>query len=155
MKAFSTKAILRTGLLAGTSDILGAIFVYAVIMGKTTAVQILQSIASGVFGKEAFTGGIQMAIYGLIFHYFIATTFATAYFWLFPQVSFLRNQKIVSGLLYGVVVWIVMNLGVLPLSNVSHAPLKLSSILISMGILMLCIGLPISLLVHQYYTKQK
>ena len=62
------KAILKTGLIAGTLDILAAI----VILAKMNAVGVLQYVASGVFGKEAFSGGTTMAIAGLIFHYIIA-----------------------------------------------------------------------------------
>lgn len=69
-------AIFLSGLIAGTLDILAAFFFYAILFQKTTAIKILQSIASGVFKKEAYSGGAQMAWYGLGFHFIIAIVFA-------------------------------------------------------------------------------
>jgi hypothetical protein len=148
------KTILLAGFAAGTADILAAIGVYSLVMGRVGAVQILQSIAAGVFGKQAFAGGWETTLCGIVFHYIIATSWGSAYFLVFPYISFLRNQKIISGLLYGVLVWILMNTVVLPLSNASQPQFRWDSILIGMMILMLCIGLPISLITHKYYTSK-
>lgn len=146
--------ILLTGLVAGTMDILGAIIVYAGIYGIVSAMQIVQLIASGILGKDAFAGGTQTAILGLALHYFIAFSWTIIYFLMFPYIPFLRKQKIISGLLYGVVVWIIMNLGVLPLSRVNQAPFNWSGAIVGAAILMVCIGLPISLLVSRYYAAK-
>ena len=145
------KAILKTGLVAGTLDILAAI----VILAKMNMMGVLQYIASGVFGKEAFSGGTTMAIAGLIFHYIIALSFTTFYFIVFPYVPFLRKQKLVGGVLYGAFVWSVMNLVTVPLSNTSKSPLTWSGASLNMAILIVCIGLPISLLAHKYYSSMK
>ncbi len=150
----TVKTILLAGFVAGTLDILAAIVVYSLVMGKATAMQILQSIASGAFGKQAFAGGWEMALCGLVFHYIIATSWAAAFVLISRYLSFLRNQKVISGLLYGVIVWVGMNLVVLPLSNVNKAPLRWDSVLIGMIILMLCVGLPISLITHKYDTSK-
>src|SRR5580698_80975 len=109
------KIILLSGFTAGTLDILGAILVYVVVQGKTTTLRMLQSIASGIFGKDAYAGGMTMACYGLIFHFLIAFSFAAGYFLSFPYISFLQKHKIISGLLYGIFIWLVMNLIVVPL----------------------------------------
>lgn len=68
--------IFLAGLIAGTLDILAAIFIYAILLQKTTPIKILQSIASGgIFKKEAYNHS-QMAWYGLGFHFLIALLFA-------------------------------------------------------------------------------
>lgn len=151
----STKTILQAGFVAGTLDIVGAIVVYSLMAQKMIAIPILQSVASGVFGKDASTGGTSMAIYGRFFHYLIALGFATIYFLIFPKISFFRSQKILSGIVYGVIVWLIMNLGILPLSNASQNPFTLKGVLIGMTILIFCIGLPISFIVHRYYTSRR
>ncbi len=46
---------------------------------------------------------------------------------------------------FGIIVWFVMNLVVLPLSNVRHAPFQLRAAGIAAFILVICIGLPLSL----------
>jgi uncharacterized membrane protein YagU involved in acid resistance len=140
----SFNVIVRTGLIAGTLDILAAIIVYAVILDKATAVQILQGIASGIFGREAYTGGTAMAITGLLFHYVIAMLFTIGYFLVYPYLPFLHKQAILSGILYGAIVWLIMNLAVLPLSAYNRPPLKLGPSLLGMLILILAIGIPVA-----------
>jgi uncharacterized membrane protein YagU involved in acid resistance len=115
----------------------------------------LQGIASGVFGKDAFSGGAIMVLYGIIFHFIIAYCFAIGFFMVFPLIPFLRKQKVISGLLYGIFVWLVMNLIVLPLSNTFQSAFKWDSVLRAVVILMLCVGLPVSLITHKYYRSKK
>ena len=144
------KAILKTGFIAGTLDILAAI----IILAKMNVTGVLQYIASGVFGKESFSGGTTMAITGLIFHYIIAFSFTTLYFIFFPYVPFLGKQKWASGVLYGVFVWSVMNLIIVPLSSTNNSPLTWSGASLNMAILIVCIGLPISFLASKYYSSR-
>jgi uncharacterized membrane protein YagU involved in acid resistance len=150
------QTIFLAGLVAGTLDILTPILIYATILQKTTAMKILQSIASGVFKKEAYSGGWQMALYGLGFHFMIATLFASFYFILFRYIPFLRINKIISGLLYGIFVWIVMNIIVLPFvfPNMPSKNLDFQLVL-SMVILMCCVGLPIALITQKQYSLNK
>ena len=153
--ASATKTILFSGFIAGTLDILAAILVYAVIMQKVTAVQILHGIASGAFGKTTIGSPAIMALIGLAFHFIIAFCFAIAYFVVYPHIPFLRKQKIISGLLYGIFVWAVMNLIVVPMSNANHAPFAWPSAIRAASILMLCIGLPISIITSKYYSAKQ
>lgn len=150
----AVKTILLTGFVAGTLDILAAFTAYSLIFSNVSPLRILQSIASGVFGQAAFAGGAQTAFFGLLFHYIIAFSWTVFFFLVFPYIPFLRKQKIIGGLIYGVFVWIMMNLVVLPLSNVNRQPFTLSGVLIGAVILMLFIGLPISLLVHKHYASK-
>ena len=65
--------------------------------------------------------------------------------------NFLIQQAVVCGMLYGVAVYLFMNLVVVPLSAV---PIKLSyppsAVMIGLAVHMLCIGLPISLAIRKY-----
>ena len=144
--------IFLSGLIAGTLDILAAVIIYAVILEKTTAVKILQSIASGIFKKEAYTGGPQMVWYGLGLHYVIAFIFAWFYFIIYPYLPFLKKNFILSGVLYGIFVWIIMNLIVLPIAfpllPEKHFDFPL---ILSMLILIVCIGLPIASITRKFY----
>lgn len=147
-----SKTILYSGLLAGTLDILAAILVYSVILHQTTAEKILQSIASGIFKQHAYTGGTQMVFYGLLLHYFIAFAFAYFYYKIYPHVPILKKNIVISGIVYGIFVWIVMNLIVLPIvfpklpSKEFDLPL-----IISVLILIVCIGLPIAFVTKKSY----
>ncbi|MEK6781323.1 MAG: hypothetical protein AABY93_06435 [Bacteroidota bacterium] len=144
------KAILKTSIIAGTLDALAAI----IILANMNAVGVFQYIASGAFGEGAFSGGIAMTITGVVFHYFIATSFTALYFILYPHMQFLRKQKLVSGVLYGLFVWSVMNLIVVPMSNTSKNPFSWGRASLNMTILVVCIGLPISLLARKYYSSK-
>lgn len=151
-----TKTILLAGLVAGTFDIVAALTIYAFILEKTTAIKILQSIASGVFKKEAYNGGSLMALCGLGFHYLIALTFAWFYFTIYPFLPFLKKNVVVSGFLYGIFVWIIMNLIVLPIAFPVLPEKHLDfPLLLSIVILMFCIGLPIAFIARKYYGQRE
>ncbi|MBK8505754.1 MAG: hypothetical protein IPL46_28290 [Saprospiraceae bacterium] len=55
------KSIIHAGLIAGMLDITAATF-QAYLMRGTTPGQILQFIASGVFGSLAYEGGMAMIV---------------------------------------------------------------------------------------------
>lgn len=149
------KAILKAGLVAGALDIIAAIILRSIQTGKINIIPVLKFIASGVFGKRAFNGGLTMAFYGLAFHFIIAFGFAIGYFLVFPYIAFLRKHKIISGLLYGMLVWLIMNRVIVPFSNTPRIPFKFGTgTLINIGILMCFIGLPVSLITHKYYTTK-
>jgi hypothetical protein len=145
------RTILLAWLTAGCLDLLGAITVYSLIMQRVTTMRLLQGIARGALGNSAYEGGVATALAGVGLHFTIAFCFTVFYFFIFPYVPFLKKQKIISGLLYGIFVWCVMNLVVLPLLQVANIPTKWDSIIRGALILMFCIGLPISLIVSRYY----
>lgn len=154
-KPSAIKTVLVAWLTAGCLDLLGAIIVYSLIMQRVTATRLLQGIARGVLGNSAYEGGTATALAGIAFHFMIALCFTITYFFMFPYIPFLKKQRILSGLLYGLFVWCVMNLAVLPLLNIANIPTKWDSIARGAVILMFCIGLPISLIVSWYYIERK
>jgi uncharacterized membrane protein YagU involved in acid resistance len=148
------QTILSAGLIAGCFDLLTAILVYSVVMQRTTDVKLLQGIGKAAFGSGTFHEGASLALAGVAVHFFIAFSFTIFYFFIFPYISFFRKQPIISGLLYGIFVWCVMNLAMLPLFHVANIPHKWDSIVRGAVILMFCIGLPISLVVSRYYKAK-
>lgn len=148
------KTILLAWLTAGCLDLLAAIAVYSLIMQRVTVTRLLQGIARGALGKSAYEGGVATAFAGVGFHFIIAFCFTVFYFFIFPYIPFLKKQRVISGLLYGIFVWCVMNLAVLPLLDIAKVPTKWDSIARGAVILMFCIGLPISLIVSRYYLSK-
>ena len=137
------------GLIAGTLDIIAAC-VSAWLRGGTSPVRVLQFIASGLLGAQSFTGGAKTAILGLALHFMIATV-ATALFYVASRkFLFLIEQPVVTGLLYGILVYAFMNFVVIPLSAVAQRPATLSGRIIGLLIIMFCIGLPIALIVRRF-----
>jgi hypothetical protein len=144
--------ILCTGFLVGLLDGIAAI-VNFIISGGGNPVRIFYYIASGVFGQTAFVSDSQMLFWGVLFHFLIAYSFTAFYFWLYPKIKFLSTHVILSGISYGILVWLVMNLLVLPLSNTPKLPFNSTGAIIGIVIHIFLVGLPISLLVHRYFTK--
>lgn len=143
------RPIFLGGLIAGTLDILAA-FVNSGLRGVSPT-RVLQSIASGLLGADSFKGGFATAALGLVLHFFIATTATAVYYAASRKLKVLVDQPIVCGLAYGIPVYLVMNLVVLPLSavpfKISHAPVNVAT---GVLILMFCVGLPIALVVRRY-----
>jgi len=139
--------ILSATLVAGTLDILAAFLVYAVILEKTSPARILMSIASGVFGKAAYSGGTPMVITGLLLHFLIAFIFSTFYYLIYPGLPFLRRRKLLGGILYGILIWLVMNLGVLPIVFKGMPLPDAGAALLGMAIVVAAVGIPIAYIV--------
>ncbi|GAA4044661.1 hypothetical protein GCM10022409_33410 [Hymenobacter glaciei] len=148
------RAAFVTGLLAGTLDITAACTQYVLTTHKSP-VDVLDFIASALFGKEAFAGGVGMALTGLVAHYLIAIMFAVFFYWLSPRLTWLLEHPVLAGVFYGMAVWLLMNLVVLPNSRVGVRPLEPVPSAIGLGILILCIGLPIAVRATRYYNRRR
>lgn len=139
--------ILSATLIAGTLDILAAFLVYAVILEKTSSSRILMSIASGIFGKAAYSGGTPMVITGLLLHFLIAFIFSVFYYLIYPGIPFLRQRKLLSGIIYGIFIWLVMNLGVLPIVFKGMPLPDAGAALLGVAIVIVAVGIPIAYIV--------
>ncbi|MCI0751224.1 MAG: hypothetical protein L0Y35_05250 [Flammeovirgaceae bacterium] len=144
------KAILVAGLIVGTLDIMAA-SVQTMINGRDP-LNMWKFIASGVFGKKALTGGLMYSFLGLFFHYCIATIWSTIFFLAYPRISALSENRVLTGLAYGLFVWLGMSQIVLPLSNVPPLSFKLAGAIKAILILMGAIGLPLSFLASRFYS---
>ena len=112
------QALLLGGLTVGTVDILDAIVFFGA--RGVSAERILQSIAAGLLGREAFDGGLLTAVLGLVLHYFIAFAVAGTFLLASGRSPALRRNWVAAGLGYGVLVYAMMNFVVLPLSRAGH-----------------------------------
>ncbi|MGE9312529.1 hypothetical protein ACLOAU_12840 [Niabella sp. CJ426] len=146
------REILKTTFVAGTLDILGA-FAYNYITRTTPPDIILRYIASGLFGKTAFSGGGLYPLIGLICHFLIVLSCVVVYFKLFPRVSLLRRNILLSALLIALVAWGVTTLVIIPLSKIGTSSPGLSAALTAIAILFFCIGLPIAFFTRQYFKQ--
>lgn len=145
----AAKAILFGGLLAGIFDIAAAF----VIFGRrgATPLEVLQSVATGLLGRDAYTGGWRTGLLGGALHFLIATGAAAVFVAASRALGILMQRPVISGLLYGIAVYLFMNLVVLPLSAVRRRPFALDITLIIVH--MLCVGLPIALVTSRYTRR--
>ena len=142
--------ILITGLIAGTIDILAAIF----ILAGGNAIGVFKYVASGAFGKVALDGGNEMVAWGALFHYIIAMSWTALYFLIYPKLPFLKWNKWFNALVYGAVIQTLMSFVILPLTNVAQRPFNAFGFLENMVILMFSIGLPVALLADRFYHSK-
>ena len=99
--------ILVAGLVAGTFDITYAC-VFSYVRRGVTPGAVFRSVASGALGPSAREGGIKIAILGLCFHFLIALIWAAIYFLASRVLPFMITHAIISGILYGLCVYLVM-----------------------------------------------
>jgi hypothetical protein len=144
IKIFSAKT-LKAAFFVGTLDILAACIQFYLKTNKDPA-PVFKFIASGIFGRKAFSDGNIMIAYGLLFHYFIAFLFTAFFFWICNKFPGILKSKLLAGIVYGAFAWTVMNLVVLPISHVNRGPFNFTNALTGMLILIICIGIPLSLI---------
>jgi hypothetical protein len=140
--------ILWGGLLAGTMDITAACINGALSSGRSP-VWIFQSVASGWLGADSYKGGFASAALGLVTHFFIAFTATTVYFLISRKLKFLIQQALISGVLYGIAVYIFMYMVVLPVTFSRKFSSPVSAIITAVLIHIFCVGLPIALMVRR------
>lgn len=144
--------VCKAGIIVGTLDILAA-FIQFYSKTQKSPIVVLNFIASGIFGKEAFTGGNKMAAFGLFFHYLIAFAFTLLFFALYPKLKKLIRNKYVLGLIYGLFIWLVMQFLIVPLSRVPVTKFSIQGAIISISILIVCIGIPLSWLAKKHFKS--
>ncbi len=141
------RTILTAGITAGVLDLLAAVG-QSVYHGGS-ALWVLQSISSGLFGKEAYDGGWRTAALGLGIHFLIATTAAAMFYLASRRFSWLIEHPGWSGPLWGVAVYLAMAWVVIPLSAIGKFPSKPSAIATGVLIHIVCVGLPIAWLIRR------
>ena len=141
------RAILTAGLVVGVLDISSAFVIWW--QRGVGARRGLQGIAAGLLGGSAFDGGLVTAGLGLALHFFVAFVVVSVFYVASRKIPFLARQPIVSGVLYGIGVYLVMFWCVLPrvFSTFRH---RLSNDLLQLAIHICLIGLPTAFIVRRY-----
>lgn len=115
------RAALWGGLIGGAVDIVYALVVAAV--GGMAPERLLQIIAAGLIGREtSFAGGLGTATLGFGLHFAIAIVMALVFCAVSAVAPALRRWWLVTGPLYGIVLYGVMTYVVLPLSALAVTP---------------------------------
>ena len=136
-------AILVGGLVAGALDAAFAFYIYGAHMP--------QGIASGLLGRSSFQGGAATWILGLAIHFFIALAMAAVYYAASRRLPFLVQYPLVCGLFYGMGLYLVMNLVVVPLSAIhARAPIERGAMIQGLLAHMVLIALPITYSVKRF-----
>jgi uncharacterized membrane protein YagU involved in acid resistance len=109
--------ILLGGIIAGTVDV-GA----ACLINGANPARILQVIASGLLGKASFEGGSATSALGLVLQWAMSILIASIFVVVVQLWPLLKRHWVKVGLASGLIIFLVMNYVVLPLSAIGHAP---------------------------------
>jgi hypothetical protein len=148
------KSVVKAFLLAGTADIILALSKFYLETGNNP-VRVLHFIASGVLGNKAFEGGFLPAATGLIFHYIVTFGWTFAFYKCYPFLPDFKKYKFITGIIFAIIIWLVMNLVVLPLSLTPPIPFNALQMMYGMIILMVAVGIPVSFIIGKYYEKHE
>jgi uncharacterized membrane protein YagU involved in acid resistance len=137
------RALILATMVAGTLDILAA-FLFA----GTDPANVLRAVASGVIGHAGAQSHLA-ALTGLILHFQLMAVFVSLYLIAAMRVPALNHTPVLSGIAFGLLVWIVMYHLVLPLRWPGVYPInaqrEIARQLLSHIVL---VGIPIALIVR-------
>lgn len=141
------KTIVLGGLTVGVLDLIDAVTFFGLYYA-VPPIRIFQSIAAGVYGRDASReGGWSTAIQGILLHFVIAFLIAAVFYTGTRFLPILYKKPVVCGLIYGVICYFVMQLIVVPLSNAPSSGISINPSFFN-GIIghALVVGLPVALI---------
>jgi hypothetical protein len=107
-------------LTVGSLDLADALIFFG-LRGVEPA-RILQSIASGLLGRDAYAGGAATVALGVLLHFAIIAVIVALYVAASRRAPSLVRRPWLYGPLYGLAVYVVMNRVVVPLSAAAVGP---------------------------------
>jgi hypothetical protein len=140
--------ILTGGILAGAIDLFYA-FVFYGAQGVAPT-RILQSIASGLLGRDAYASILPAVPIGIGAHFFILIVAAAMFYAASRRIAFLRQHATAIGMLFGVAIYCSMHYIVVPLSAAPQFKSTLASFLTDLSVHVLLLGPAISLAVRYF-----
>jgi hypothetical protein len=148
------RKLIAGGIVVGSLDI-----TYATLFWWFRGVaptRVFQSVAAGILGKESFNGGMKSALLGAAGHYFIAFSIVIVYWLAAKWLPVLTRHAVACGIVYGILVYIVMNYVVIPLSNAAR-PKSFNPLWVSLSVIvhMFLIGLPAALFATAAITSSR
>jgi hypothetical protein len=147
------RRILVAGAVVALLDITYAYVFFGLILKLVGVQSLFQSISAGLLGRAAYQGGLPTALLGAGFHLLIAYSWTVAFYLAVRNFDALHRAarttggRIVLGLVYGVVVYLLMDLVVLKLSRAHSTPPSNWRFYVNLVQHMVMIGLPIALVV--------
>jgi|HigsolmetaAR203D_1030402.scaffolds.fasta_scaffold00363_11 hypothetical protein len=122
----AARGIVLGGFSAGLAD-----FIYATVrtvMDGGSWMRPWKGVASGLFGRAAHDGGLEMVVLGVALHFFICFAAAALLYLIASRVRWLPRHWFVLGGLYGVAFLAAMNYVILPLSAIGRGIYPLDGI---------------------------
>jgi hypothetical protein len=146
----ATRRIIGAALAVAALDLFYVLVRWVWLEHALTVQELAQSIATGLLGTAAYRGGVPTAVLGLSLHVVIAFGWTVLFFLLTARVAVLRKLvatpggRILAGLAWGPIIWLAMDIVVLPLSQARPTPTTSPTFYINLMQHALLIGLPMS-----------
>lgn len=133
-------AILAGGFMAATFDFFAAMLIYG-----GTASGVAKAIARGWYGDGAKAGGTTIEVVGMASHWGILLIAATIFVLTSLRFPILRRMAWITGPLFGVCIYVVMHLVIVPLSAAKSSNPQGIQFVEEFAGHMFVIGLPVAL----------
>lgn len=150
-KAF--ESIVFGGLTVGVLDGLAAC-VSAWFSGISPVI-VFRYISAALLGRASYEYGFLTVLLGVLLHFSIAFSAAVVYFLLSRKISFLIDQAVISGIIYGIAVHLTMSFLIVPLTLAPPLPFTVSGFIRQILIHIFCVGLPIALITRRSARKSQ
>ena len=142
------KPIAIGGALCAVLDFTAATVLYA--FRGVKPLRLWQSVASGMLGPSSYQHGWASGALGLLVHVLVAFTASAVFFVVSSQLPALRRHYLVAGVLYGVAIYLFMNLVVIPLSAIPRRNAPIEMVIAQVLIHIILIGPSISFSVSRF-----
>lgn len=142
------RPILLGGLLCAVLDFFAAISLAAV--RGVPVLRVWQGVASGLLGPSSFQRGWASGSLGIGVHVLIAFSASAVFCLAASQIPALAQRYLLYGSVYGVGVFLFMNLVVIPLSAMPKRQVPVGAVIAQLIIHLFCVGLPISFSAHRF-----
>jgi hypothetical protein len=147
------RALFYGTLVVGALDIL-EVMVFAGMRG-VAPIRVLQGVASGLLGRGAYGGGVPAAALGALLQFFIAFVVVAVYQLASRRLPVLVRAPLLCGALYGVLVYAVMNLVVVPASEAAIGKPTAAGVINGLLIHALGVGIPSALFARAAYLFRR
>jgi hypothetical protein len=147
-RAWALRTVLLAGCAAATIDIVFAFVFFGCTLG-ITPVRVLQSVATGWYGRTSFEGGFVTAAVGLVSNYFILIAAAWLYYLSSRRVPLLNRSPLACGVAFGIAIYVAMTFVIVPLSATPARALTLGIVSLGQFLIHPVIGIAIAMIVRR------
>jgi hypothetical protein len=146
--------LLAAGAFVTLLDGAFAVAIYVYVLHACSTAQLMQSIASALLGRAAFRGGGATVALGLALHCAVAYGWTLIYAAVRAGSGRLRELTgtsrgaLTAGAIFGVFIWLSMDLLVVPLTRASMTPIASPLFAIMLTWHAVGVGIPIALIVR-------
>lgn len=131
--------LIGAAMLIGALDLIYACTYWNISRG-VPPIQIFQTVASGLLGMHSFRDGTVTVLLGALLQYLMLQVMVGTYYVVSRRLPALIRQPWLYGPLYGLLLYVVMNIIVVPLSAAPKTPFVLSWIIGSIAMHVCVIG---------------